>query len=233
MRHWLNRLPAVPQGWQIIQGGTPEHCVALENVVNPQAKVILVRGWYVHSGAYLCKHAQVIRRFFTPLPKYQQNIQRLVEPLKDKYDVLVGVHIRLGDYREWLGGVYVYPLQTWRILMERMVGLLTPKRVGFLICSDENLIPQGHHFSGLPVHWGTGHIIEDLYSLAECDYLIAAPSTYSGWASFYGQVPIYFLPSQEDIQAAISSLTLAQFHTLTEPYRTTTVASSRTGARTN
>ncbi|MCS6783545.1 MAG: hypothetical protein NZ482_10320, partial [Gloeomargarita sp. SKYG98] len=87
-------------------------------------------------------------------------------------------------------------------------------------CSDENLIPQGHHFSGLPVHWGTGHIIEDLYGLAECDYLIATPSTYSGWASFYGQVPIYFLPSKDGVQDAISCLTLAQFEIPTEPYRT-------------
>ena len=36
---------------------------------------------------------------------------------------------------------------------------------------------------------GPGTEIGDLYSLAACDYIIGPPSTYTQWASFYGQVP--------------------------------------------
>lgn len=36
-------------------------------------------------------------------------------------------------------------------------------------------------------------IIEDMYSLAECDYIIGPPSTYTMWASFYGEVPLYMV----------------------------------------
>jgi hypothetical protein len=30
----------------------------------------------------------------------------------------------------------------------------------------------------------------DLYSLARCDYVFGPPSTYSQWASFYGNKPL-------------------------------------------
>lgn len=217
LRRWLSHGSFIPRNWQIIPGWAPD--VVLEDVVAPQAQVVLVRGWYVRSRN-IGPYAPVVRQFFTPLPVYQRNIQQLITPLKDQYDVLVGVHIRLGDYREWRNGVYIYPLETWRALMAKMVDLLAFQRVGFLICSDEDLRPQAHHFQGLPVYYGTGHIIEDLYSLAACDYLLATPSTYSGWAAFYGQVPIYFLPVKDQVPQAIAHLTLSQLALPTEPYRT-------------
>jgi hypothetical protein len=40
---------------------------------------------------------------------------------------------------------------------------------------------------------GPGHFIEDLYALASCDYIIGPPSTFSQWASFYGNVPRYMV----------------------------------------
>ncbi len=45
-------------------------------------------------------------------------------------------------------------------------------------------------FGDLRVHFGPGHIIQDMYAMAEADLLIGPPSTYTGWASFYGNVPL-------------------------------------------
>ena len=75
--------------------------------------------------------------------------------------------------------------------MENMVNELPGKQVGFIIFSDENFRDQRDIFRGFSVHFGSGHVIEDLYALAQVDYIIAPPSTYSNWAAFYGQVPIY------------------------------------------
>jgi hypothetical protein len=63
------------------------------------------------------------------------------------------------------------------------------RKVGFLVCSNEKHEPQ--KFSGLRVFLGTGQPIEDMYGLAGCDYIMGPPSTYSMWASFYGEVPLY------------------------------------------
>jgi hypothetical protein len=40
-----------------------------------------------------------------------------------------------------------------------------------------------------------GSAVEDLYSLARCDYLLGPPSTFSLWASFYGNVPLHQMAS--------------------------------------
>jgi hypothetical protein len=42
----------------------------------------------------------------------------------------------------------------------------------------------------LNVTWGSGHLVEDMYAFAGCDYLVGPPSTFTTWASFYGQVPL-------------------------------------------
>ena len=63
--------------------------------------------------------------------------------------------------------------------------------MAFLLCSNEEL--NYADFAGLQVHSATGHFVEDLYALAACDLVLGPPSSYSMWASFYGQVPLLHL----------------------------------------
>ncbi|APB33857.1 hypothetical protein GlitD10_1534 [Gloeomargarita lithophora Alchichica-D10] len=216
-RKWLNRWQAPPPGWQIIAGHEPidNACVMLEDTVFPETKVILIQGWYVRASQSMKKHEPIVREYFTPLPTYQANIDNLMQPLREKYDILVGLHIRAGDYRLLLNGVYIYSLENWRLLMAKMVNLLPDQNVAFLICSDENYRSQTDFFAGFSVYFGTGHLIEDLYSLAQCDYLLGAPSTYSLWASFYGRVPLYELPKNQEMPDRTAQLTLDQFRAFT------------------
>jgi hypothetical protein len=37
-----------------------------------------------------------------------------------------------------------------------------------------------------------------MYALASCDYIVGPPSTFSLWASFYGQVPLCFLQKPDE-----------------------------------
>ena len=108
--------------------------------------------------------------------------------------VLVGIHVRRGDYATFANGRYYYDLPTYA----RQLAALLPQfpagvRVEFLMCSDEAL--DMSHFAGLPVHRPTGHFVEDLYALAGCDYVLGPPSSFSLWASFAGQVPLCHLHS--------------------------------------
>jgi hypothetical protein len=34
-----------------------------------------------------------------------------------------------------------------------------------------------------------------MYAFAECDYIFGPPSTYTMWASFYGNKPLYMMES--------------------------------------
>lgn len=189
---------------------------------------LCVRAWYIRAPRCFVKHQQTLREWFTPIPLHQQRIDAFVQPLRDTYDTLVGLHIRAGDYRLYGG---FHGLEMWRIVMERMTEQLAGQRVAFILCSDEDFRDQAHRFQDFPVYFGPGHVVEDLYTLARCDYLVGVPSTYSNWAAFYGQVPICqvgyvklhtpdpvchdLAASQQRLEQDMRALTLSQFRRIT------------------
>jgi hypothetical protein len=80
--------------------------------------------------------------------------------------------------------------------MRELAGQFPGRKVSFLICSDEPRTEA--EFPGLSVGLGPGSVVGDLYALARCDYIMGPPSTYTQWASFYGNQPLYHLRSGDD-----------------------------------
>jgi hypothetical protein len=131
----------------------------------------------------------VIRDYFTPWEGHLARSRAAIEPARRRLRLLVGVHVRRGDYRTFRAGRYYFSLDQYRDLMRRVEAAFPAENVCFLACSDEPLARDT--FRGFDVLYGPGHPLEDLYALAACDRLIGPPSTYSAWASFYGDVPRY------------------------------------------
>lgn len=152
-------------------------------------KNILANGYYFVDYNNLLKHADKIREYFKPSAVHASRINSLVNHARESCDILVGIHIRHGDYKQYRGGKYYYGVAGFLRVMGRTEMLFPGKKVGFLVCSDES--HNRDDFSAFTVTYGTRHIIEDMYSLALCDYIAGTPSTYSIWASFHGDVPIY------------------------------------------
>ncbi len=154
-----------------------------------QKKLIFTYGWRFRDYANLKKNAIVIRDFFRPIPSHQTQIDRLIAKARAQADILVGVHMRRRDYRQWRGGVHFYSDQVYLQKMQQIDAQLRMrgKIALYLLFSDE--IIQTNNFLKLPIMPGNNQVIEDLYSLAACDYIIGPPSTYTMWASFYGQTP--------------------------------------------
>ena len=46
-------------------------------------------------------------------------------------------------------------------------------------------------------YWA-GSSVGDLYALARCDYIFGPVSTFSQWASFYGDKPLFHLHESND-----------------------------------
>ena len=112
----------------------------------------------------------------------------------DKYKgITIGVHVRRGDYKDYLDGKYFFSDEVYldAITQVRKLFSYGNGNVRFLICSNEPFnVPQnyGDIFS---IDNTDGMI--DLYALSCCDYIIGPPSSYSQWASFYGNVPLCML----------------------------------------
>ena len=171
-----------------------------------------VRGVYVIDRANFPKHADTIRQYFQPIETVRDEVQECLRSARLGCDLLVGVHIRQGDYRNHYHGMLFYETPEYCKLMEKVRDRLAQRKARFLVCSD---VPQDFtSFAGLDCVPGPGTELGDLYSLAACDYLMGPPSTYSQWASFYGQVPRYVhnRKVEEKYRQSPQKLVLSAFH---------------------
>jgi len=159
-------------------------------------RFLFVIGWSFRTPDIVLKHKSLIRTTFTPVTRHRDAVARLAEALRIHADHVVGVHIRQTDYKKFSGGRYFYSLDTYKGFMRQMEAQL-PGRTRFLLCSDIRLDPA--EFRDFDILIGTGHPVEDNYSLAKCDYIIGPPSTYTAWASFYGATPKHFIRSAQEV----------------------------------
>lgn len=155
------------------------------------ARFVFVYGWGLRAPALVKKHADKIRDYFRPVEKFVSAAQAVIAPLRDQADVVIGVHIRQGDYRQWQGGKYFFETARYADWMRDLVAQFPDRKVAFLICSDEPR--QLEEFAKLTVGFGSGTPVGDLQALSQCDYIIGPKSTFTQWASFYGDKPLRHL----------------------------------------
>ena len=132
-----------------------------------------------------------IREVFTIDPDLAQTVRDHSKSARGHADILIGLHIRRGDYDVHLGGKHYYSLEFYRQVMDAMLTLFPGRQVAFLVCSNEKLPME--MFASLNATMGPGTLLGDLYSLAECDHIIGPPSTFSLWAAFHGLKPIHLM----------------------------------------
>lgn len=152
---------------------------------------LVLRGYYFYAPALLRKHAPAIRRYFQLAPPHAGRVAAFLSYARARTDVLVGVHVRQGDYATYRDGEHFFTWAQYATLMQQVRRLLAPKRVHFVVCSDA-LVPDDA-FPDLPWELGPGSAVEDLYALAGCDYLVGPCSTFNRWSAFVGNVPRYEL----------------------------------------
>jgi len=159
-------------------------------------RLLLVTGWEFRYPEAVRRQARAIREFFAPRADIGQRAREVSARARAGCDVLVGVHVRQGDYRLFEGGRYFFPAAEYRRVMAATAASLGSRRVGFLVCSNEPQDPGA--WAGLSCTPGSGDAVEDLFALAYCDYLVGPPSTYSLWASFWGDLPLHQMTGARD-----------------------------------
>lgn len=164
-------------------------------IKDAKSRKVLVQGWMFRDPANVRKHRDVLCKFFKPVEPYYSTVEQEINDAKLSADILIGVHIRRGDYATFLGGKWYYSDEQYAQMMQQLVDAYAAlgKTCAFFICSNEAV--DLSKYAGLTVLTKQRHFIVDLYALAKCDAIIGPPSTFSQWAAFYGQKPLTMILS--------------------------------------
>ena len=156
------------------------------------------------------KYFNDIKRLFTPAKNITDECEDFFRKNFKEVDIVVGVHIRYGDYRTFEGGKYFYNLDIYNTKMIEIENAFPEKRIGFFVASNEHIdlsFFRDRKVFTLP----NSNATKDLYCLRLCNYLIGAPSTFSAWASYLASTEIYFI---EDVNNVVNKSSFASIEQL-------------------
>lgn len=152
------------------------------------AKHHFLNGWLFRAPKLLNQHRQAIKKCFEPSIKVQSSIWNALKILNKEYSQLFAIHVRRGDYSNFQDGIYMYSIAEYQRWIEEIRTAYQSQKIGFIIFSDS---PEAAALcSTNDVEMGPGGLIEDLFMMSQCDKIIGPPSTFSLWASFFGNKPI-------------------------------------------
>lgn len=151
-------------------------------------RYVFLMGWHFKNSINIYEFHDSIKLMFKPKQAIIDKIDSNFLQYKTLGNIVVGVHIRLGDYKIFESGKYYYSIQQYLMLMHRISDLVGEKVV-FIICSNETL--NNEYFKSFNCFITKNDPVTDVYTLAQCDYIIGPPSTFSMWAAFYGLKPLY------------------------------------------
>lgn len=136
-----------------------------------------------------------IQKLFLPKLDFRDKVDDIIAVKKESFDIIIGVHIRRGDYKKYRNGRYYYSDPKFVDFLSQLTKEFDQNlKLAFLICSNEkiNLEAYSDYFTfQIP----DTNLMEDLYALSKCDYIFGPLSSFSMWASFYGQKPLLFIKS--------------------------------------
>jgi len=173
---------------------------------NSLKKIIYVKGWYFRVNELTKLYQSQFAQNFYEYSKLGGNT---ISNRLNKSKVILAVHIRRGDYKEFMGGKYFYEDETYLKYIRQIINLLGKPVEVILFTNDNNINMNNFQIDNCNVFISKGTVWEDYSLMSKSDYIIGPPSTFSMWASYIGAKPLYLI---EDLTDNI--VTLNQFRVI-------------------
>lgn len=170
-----------------------------DNLQIKSAKRIFLLNWLFRYYSGVKKHQEYVRTTLAFKKDLIVEADKFIKRIKNenRTKTLIGIHVRRGDYLTWQEGKYYYEDSDYYGKMAEIAELL-PGSI-FIISSNEPV--NFHNHKQYIIYYCNGSALEDLYSLSCCDYIMGPPSTFSGWAAFMGNTPLYFIENKNKIKS--------------------------------
>lgn len=156
------------------------------------SRTVVHRGWCYRDAELLIKHADSVRRILSLRDDLVNTSQSADIMRRAQASFWIGVHVRRGDYKSWHNGKFYFEDETYLDLASQAARHFSRhgRSVGIIGFSNEAL-NWPDEIDGSPVLTPRGSWWEDYLAMSLCDLIIGPPSTFSGAASFAGDVPWY------------------------------------------
>lgn len=163
-------------------------------------KLCFVQGWLYRGDKLLLKHKESIKKHFTPTLKLSTEIDGFMSAnFNVNQEIIIALHIRRGDYKTFKNGMYYYSINDYKNIMDNIKNVFVTKNIHFLICSNEKIEINELNKNNNKITLAPNHPLLDMYCMTRCNYIVGPPSTYTMWASFYGNVPLYMVEDKDRI----------------------------------
>lgn len=164
---------------------SPKELVALET----GRKTIYLTGWYWRNPSGLIKYRNEILAQFAPRESIRKSVEDFLVPLRAKYEHIIGVHIRQGDYATWQGGKYLLSHARIRETLDEYLARFgfSPDTTCFVIASDGKI--EVKYFQDLHIVITGKSLVEDLFILSKADAVIGSNSSFGDMAAYLGNIP--------------------------------------------
>jgi hypothetical protein len=186
---WLERF-----AWIINQIRPTKNETLLESDLRSQIKqnkINLIKYWDISCRNSINIHQHKLRDYLMPNKRFVITAEEIIDELRSKYECVVGVHARRGDYSTYLEGIHYHSWESylhWANQTKQVLEKSGKKNVGIVICSDE--VPSSNVPKREDVYFSSSkEVMVDIHLLSLCDYNLGPPSSFGTWVSWYGKVP--------------------------------------------
>ena len=165
------------------------------NLQIKQNKINLIKYWDISCRNSINIHQHKLRDYLRPNKRFVITAEKIIDELRLKYECVVGVHARRGDYATYLDGIHYHSWESyliWANQTKHILVKLGKKNVGIVICSDE--VPPSWVPNNEDVYFSSSNdFMVDIQLLSMCDYNLGPHSSFGTWISWFGKVPRFTL----------------------------------------
>ena len=161
------------------------------NLQIKQNKINLIKYWDISCRNSINIHHNMLRDYLRPNKRFVIAAEKIIDELRSKYDYIIGIHARRGDYATYLHGKHYHSWESylnWANQTKQVLENSGKKNVGIVICSDE--VPPIAVSKNKDVYFSSSNeVMIDIHLLSLCDYNLGPPSSFGTWISWIGKVP--------------------------------------------
>lgn len=175
----------------------PENCKKIiTDICSKRKKIIFTTGWSHNNNTILYQGQDLEVKYKDEIISlFRNDCPEIIEKyFPDKNKITIGLHIRRGDYKYYKDGKYYYSDEVYKSAVYSFTDNINLKDFNIIIFTNDKDLDKEFYLQNFKNCFFSCEEFQIDYELMKnCNYLIGAPSSFTMWASYLGNVPLYHI----------------------------------------